>query len=440
MLNFVRIARPLAAALLLVLVALPSPARGQDLLGRVQERAAREALVGTWRASVGEEQLELELAENGSFRLQEVMGTFEVAGRQLVLFAQSTVAYDYTFEAGRLTLSGGDLESELVLTRSPRVPGYVTGVWSTSPEALGKRLHRIVWIVGIVVVARLAIWFLGWLSGILIFSSWGPLALLYRHDKNRARTIHSLALNVVKYFIYLTALGMVLNELGIQYTTYFASLSVVGLAIGFGSQGLVQDMVTGFFIVFENQYDVGDMIEISGQSGYVTELGLRTTKLRNYLGQIVVIPNRIIATVANYSRGAQRAYIDVALVREEDAPNALKLLKELGTEMQRQYDGVLLPPIRTTGPTVLATGEVFVRLHVSLWPGQTWIVDQQLVPRIRERLAAGSIELLADRVVPYYHAKQIIETSRWRRPLTWIRSRGKKRPAPEPPRGMGGGA
>src|SRR5690606_30984565 len=162
---------------------------------------------GTWRASVGDEKLELVLAEDGSFSLEEVAGTFDVADSQLVLVADSTVTYDYTFEAGQLTLSGGDLESELVLIRAARVPGYVSWVWATNPEALGRRLHRIVWILGVVLLARLAIWFLGWLSGLLIFSSWGPLAFFYRNDKNRARTIHSLVLNFVKYFIYLTALG-----------------------------------------------------------------------------------------------------------------------------------------------------------------------------------------------------------------------------------------
>lgn len=102
--------------------------------------------------------------------------------------------------------------------------------------------------------------------------------------------------------VYFAALGFILGELGVNYTAYLASLSVIWLAVGFGSQGLVQDVVTGFFIIFEGQFDVGDMVEMSGQTGLVEELGLRMTRLRNYLGELISVPNRNIARSATSSR------------------------------------------------------------------------------------------------------------------------------------------
>jgi small-conductance mechanosensitive channel len=398
-------------------------AYGEELLGQWQDRAAERALVGTWRTTIGNVYMELVLRDDSTFTLDDLQGHYRVEDNRLVLTNGAVVTYAWQLTDAGLVLSGSTLRAPITFTRAPHVPGYFTWVWDLTPEAVWQRVNRILFILGIVVAARVIIWLLRITSAFLIFSTWGPLGLLYRHNKNRAKTIHSLVLNVIKYFIYFTALGMILGELGINYTTYIASLSVIGLAIGFGSQGLVQDMVTGFFIIFEGQFDVGDMVEISGQTGYVTEIGLRMTKIRNYLGQIVVIPNRNIATVANYSRGAQRVYIDAAVADEPGGERALPILRTLGMEMQKQYDGVLLQPVKVSGPMKLETGETFVRLHFSIWPNQTWIVDQQVVPRVRERLRDAGIDNPGDRVAPFYHAREIIPVPHWRERLAWVRKR-----------------
>ena len=188
----------------------------------------------------------------------------------------------------------------------------------------------------------------------------------------------------------------------------------MGLAIGFGSQGLVQDMVTGLFIILESQFDVGDMVEISGQHGIVVELGLRMTKVRNYLGQTVVIPNRNIAVIGNYSRGAQRTYIEVAIPDPKAGESGAKLLNTLGEQLLKQFEGVVMGPMRVTGPTSLDTGEHYLRLHLSIWPGQQWVIDQQIIPRIRELFKRHEIAIPADRVFAFYHARDIVIVPTWR--------------------------
>jgi len=212
-------------------------------------------------------------------------------------------------------------------------------------------------------------------------------------------------LNVVKYVIFFTATGMILSELGMNYTAYIASLSVIGLAIGFGSQGLVQDMVTGLFVIFEGQYDVGDMVEISGQTGVVEELGLRMTRLRNYVGQTVVIPNRNIAVVGNYAKGTQRVTIDVA-VQKESLEKARELLPKIVGEAAGQFKGIVIRMPRLDDTLELATGECFARLSLRIWPGQTWVIDQQIVPRIKEGMTREGLTIPADRVVVFYHARE----------------------------------
>lgn len=229
-----------------------------------------------------------------------------------------------------------------------------------------------------------------------------PLKYIFRLHKNRTMTIYSILLNACKYVVYVVGLGYVLRELGINCTTYLASLSVVGLAIGFGSQGLVQDMVTGFFIIFESQFNIGDLVEIPPHVGIVDELGLRMTRLRNFNGQRVVIPNRNIATVANYGRAGLEAHVDVSMETSQSFEPVKDPLQTLISELQRQFEGILLPGEITITPIDLATGEHFAHMTLLIWPQQQWVIEQQLVPRIRECCVRNKITIPNDRISLYY--------------------------------------
>jgi small conductance mechanosensitive channel len=181
---------------------------------------------------------------------------------------------------------------------------------------------------------------------------------------------------------------------------------VVGLAIGFGSQGLVQDMVTGFFIVFEEQFNVGDMVEISPNVGIVQELGLRMTKLQNYFGQKVIIPNRNIATVGNYTKGAQYANIDVAAPTIEAAEQMKSYLVQIVDEIGHQFEGVILAISESPEAVSFSTGEHFTRLSLAIWPQQQWIIEQEVIPRIRSVLQIKGFEIPNDKVSVFYHPRE----------------------------------
>ncbi|MCX5660292.1 MAG: mechanosensitive ion channel [Planctomycetota bacterium] len=396
----------------------PAPEPVVPLLGARQDEAAAGALIGSWSIDSEVAPLTLILKPDGRFSLDGTKGTYSVHGNQIALStAVGKTTYDFDLTQTSLILRGGDLRKDTTFLRQTAMTDYVAALVELSPSAVRHKLTRIGIVMLIVIGARVLISALQGLSQFIVSNDWGPLGLVWRHNKARVRTIHSLVLNVVKYFIYFTALGIVLSELGINYATYLASLSVVGLAIGFGSQGLVQDMVTGFFVIFESQFDVGDMVDLSGQTGVVTELGLRMTKIRNYFGQVVVIPNRNISVVGNYKLGSQLALIDVAVPGPEADAAATATLAALSREMNIQFAGVLMNEPVVEGAVTPSEGGRFIRLRVLFWPGQTWVVDQQLVPRITELFKPKAEGAAPSRVVVFYHPHEEIKVVDWRAKL-----------------------
>ena len=133
---------------------------------------------------------------------------------------------------------------------------------------------------------------------------------------SKARTITSLSVSIAVFAMYFVAVGMVLKEFGISLTAYLASASIIGLAVGFGSQGLVQDVVTGLTVIFSDLCDAGDMVEIAGQTGIVQRVGIRFTLLTNFMGAEAFIPNRTITNVVRYERGYVRAIADINLLAD----------------------------------------------------------------------------------------------------------------------------
>ncbi len=383
------------------------------IVGDEQLQAIRASLVGQWSCEIGPTKRWLRFDDNGQFEIGEKRGSYTVGDNTLVLRTDdSRVAYQFGLNGKELTLSGGDLAGPVKFTKVPRFGE--SGSWRTtwSWAFLKTRARRIAVILLAVIACLAAVRLVHTVMHVIVYSEWGPLKLIYSRHKKRTMTIYSLVLNISKYILYLLAIGFILTELGVNYTMYFASLSVIGLAIGFGSQGLVQDMVTGFFIVFEEQFNVGDMVEIPPHTGIVEELGLRMTRLRNYLGQRVVIPNRNIAVVGNYVRGAQQVYLDVAMVPETDIEKAADRLEQTAREIAGQFQDIILSSPKNLGEVSLSTGERFLRLQLTIWPQQQWVIDQEMVPRIRGAMQSEGFEIPHDRIVVFYHQRESRSVSR----------------------------
>jgi small conductance mechanosensitive channel len=188
---------------------------------------------------------------------------------------------------------------------------------------------------------------------------------------SKVRTVTSLSVSIAVFAMYFVAVGLVLKEFGISLTAYFASATIIGLAVGFGSQGLVQDVVNGLTVVFSDLFDVGDMVEIAGQTGFVQKIGIRFTVLNNFMGAEVFIPNRTIANVVKYERGYVRLLADITLPPDPaTAGRVEERVREIVESTKDQFPGILITTPSMEGRQQTRSGKEFLRVKFRIWPGQ----------------------------------------------------------------------
>ena len=190
------------------------------------------------------------------------------------------------------------------------------------------------------------------------------------------RTLMGLITSILVFILYFVAIGLVLREFGVSLTAYLASASILGLAIGFGSQGLVQDVVTGLTVIFSDLFQVGDLVEISGQTGVVENIGMRFTVLLNPLGAQVFIPNRTLTNVIVYPRGYVRCFADISISNQQDTAN--KMLEKIEAITQGfvvQYQGIIRDKPEIKAPATTLAGRIFVRVKFRIWPGRNTPIE-----------------------------------------------------------------
>lgn len=244
-----------------------------------------------------------------------------------------------------------------------------------------SRLLRVALILGIAIGAHLVVVLLRKGSTFLIARE-----QLERHPK--VRSILALVTSVATFAIYFAAIGFALQEFGVSLTAYFASATVIGLAVGFGSQGVVQDVVTGLTLVFSDLIDLGDMVEVSGQVGIVRSIGMRFVVLENPLGARVYIPNRSIGNVINYPKGYVRCLVDITLSKDPDKAKAMEQeATRLMDNLAEQFPGILVAPPSVEGLSNTKAGKRFLRLKFRIWPGRAAPIEtafrQELVKRLQ---------------------------------------------------------
>lgn len=192
-------------------------------------------------------------------------------------------------------------------------------------------------------------------------------------------TLIQLVASSAIFVMYFVAIGLVLQEYGVNLTTYLASASIIGLAVSFGSQGLVQDVVISLTLIFSDAMDSGDMVEIAGTVtvvGRVEEIGLRFTTLRNLFNQAVFIPNRTIANVSRFPQGGVYAYADIQIPAGSDQARAVQIIQGIAQGMWDQFGAIILEQ-PTVGPVQMTQGGgwEFVRVHFKIWPGQGALIE-----------------------------------------------------------------
>jgi small conductance mechanosensitive channel len=239
---------------------------------------------------------------------------------------------------------------------------------------------RILVIIAIVIVAHLVVVIVRKISRRIMVA-------LPRSSFAKMRTISSLLTSIVIFALYFAAIGLVLKEFGVSLTAYLASASVLGLAIGFGSQGLVQDVVTGLTLILSDLVDIDDMVEISGQTGIVQSMGMRFLVLKNYLGAQVFIPNRTITSVINYHRGYIRCLMDITLSNEKEV--AKQMVQKADPVIQaafEQFPGIFITEPSIEGRIKTQSGKEFLRIKFRIWPGRGTVLETTLKQEIVQSL------------------------------------------------------
>lgn len=221
-----------------------------------------------------------------------------------------------------------------------------------------------------------------------------------RISERREATLIRLLDNIITYVASFIALVMVLDVLGVDVKALIAGAGIVGLAVGFGAQNLVRDIITGFFIIFEDQFSVGDYVRTGQFEGIVEEIGLRTTKIKNWTGELHIIPNGNITEVTNFSLNNSIAVVDINIAYSEDIEKAEKVISELLSQMEGKYEEMVNPPT-LLGVQNVGTSDVTLRVTCETKPMSHFGIARMLRKEIKSCLDSHGIEVPYPRMVLY---------------------------------------
>ncbi|MDI3538415.1 MAG: moderate conductance mechanosensitive channel [Bacillota bacterium] len=219
-----------------------------------------------------------------------------------------------------------------------------------------------------------------------------PEGKKYPLDPRRAQTLQALLNSILRYSLYFVALLIILDAVGVPTTSILASAGLAGLAIGFGAQNLVRDVISGFFILLEDQYGIGEYVAAAGVEGIVEDIGLRTTRLRDFNGDLHIIPNGQISLVTNKSRGARRALVEIGVAYESDIVRAQEVLEGISREIAATMPEIVEGPT-VLGITDLAESQVTFRILARTQPMAEWKVEREIRRRAKLALEAAGIEI-----------------------------------------------
>jgi len=213
--------------------------------------------------------------------------------------------------------------------------------------------------------------------------------------EKRLKTLVNIINSAIKVFVYIVASFMILKEVGVDITPLLAGVGIAGLAIGFGAQTLVKDFLTGFFILMENQYRVGDVVKIGDHAGLVEEVNLRTTVLRDLEGVVHTIPNGEVQSVNNLTHGWSRVVLNIGVAYKEDVDKVIDVLKEVGKKMRegKPYDQLMLEDPQILGVDDFGESEVTIKMIAKTIPLKQWDVGRELRRRIKYAFDKEGIEI-----------------------------------------------
>jgi moderate conductance mechanosensitive channel len=211
----------------------------------------------------------------------------------------------------------------------------------------------------------------------------------------RARTISGLTKNVLFVLVWTVAWLMILKEMNFDVRPLLAGAGVVGVAVGFGAQNIIKDILGGLFVMMENQIRVNDVAIINGKSGLVEEINLRTTVLRGEDGAVNIFQNGSIQSLANLTREFSYYVFSLGISYSNDTDQAVAILKELAEALAAEdpYRSVILAPLEIWGVDQLSNSAVMIKARFKTLPSQQWLVGREMNRRIKQRFDEAKIDL-----------------------------------------------
>lgn len=253
------------------------------------------------------------------------------------------------------------------------------------------RLVEVLFILGIAALLTLAaVWII---DGIFRRLSGAFENLKPERSAQRAQTLTTILRSTIKAVILFIAALTTLGKIGIDLNPILASAGILGLAVGFGAQSLIKDLLSGFFIVLEDQYGVGDVVMIGDKGGVVEAMNLRITKLRNLDGDLITIPNGTIGVVSNQSKGWARAVVDVGIAPHENVDRAMEIMLEAAKELHAEWPDRILETPTLLGVDEIHANRISLRLMAKTLPLEQWAVGRELRRRIKNAFDRDGIEL-----------------------------------------------
>lgn len=216
--------------------------------------------------------------------------------------------------------------------------------------------------------------------------------LKFKVEAARMDTMKGLIKSIVKYLIYFIAFTSIIKSFGVEVGALIATAGIGGLAFGFGAQNLVRDIITGFFILFEDQFSVGDYVEVEGVGGIIEEMALRVTKIRDFNGDLHILPNGEIKKVTNKSNGKMRAWVNMSIAYEEDIDHAIKILRELSEKLKQENSSILEGPT-VLGVTDLKNSEVVISINAKTVPMEQWAIERMMRKAFKQAFDKHGIEI-----------------------------------------------
>ncbi len=211
----------------------------------------------------------------------------------------------------------------------------------------------------------------------------------------RIRTVSKVFYWAASMLISLMTLVMVLENFGISVAPLLAGAGIVGIAVGFGGQYLIRDVINGFFILMEGQYNINDVIKVGEFGGLVEDINLRLTILRDLEGRVIYIPNGEIKTVVNFTKDYAHALIDLGVAYKENVDKVIKVIKDIGAEMRAdEYFGkLILEDLEMLGVDDFSDSAVIIKFRIKTLPIKQWDVSREFRRRIKNRFDELGIEI-----------------------------------------------